>query len=64
MLLTVFSNRIEKKLVNLSGTIPVTFKGNFNIYIFGLKIFCTYNFVLRYNLPHSNLYLANGYTSK
>lgn len=25
--LTVFSNRIEKKLVNLSGTIPVTFKG-------------------------------------
>lgn len=28
---TVFSNRIEKKLVNLSGTIPVTFKGNFNL---------------------------------
>jgi len=27
----VFSNRIEKKLVNLSGTVPVTFKGNYQL---------------------------------
>lgn len=35
----VFSNRIEKKLVNLSGTVPVTFKGNYYLILI-------YNFVI------------------